>query len=74
MTASLITISALIHVESNSQKAILIGSKGRMVKAIGKASRIDLERLFGSRIFLDLLVRVEKNWSKNPKALRKMGY
>jgi GTP-binding protein Era len=71
---NLITISALIHVESESQKAILIGHKGRMVKTIGRASRIDLERFFSSRIFLDLLVRVEKNWSKDPKALQKMGY
>ena len=71
---NLLSISAMIHVESDSQKAILIGRKGRMIKAIGQSARFELERIFGSHIFLDLRVRVEKNWSKDPRALRKLGY
>lgn len=70
----LLVISALIHVETNSQKGILIGSKGKMIKAIGQSARVEIESLFGTRIYLDLTVRVEKNWSKNPRALRKLGY
>ena len=70
----LISISATIHVESDSQKAILIGRKGRMIKAIGQSARIELEKIFNSHIFLDLRVRVEKNWSKDPRALRRLGY
>lgn len=71
---NLLLISALIHVESNSQKAILIGRGGKMVKAIGQSARIELEDLFGVRIYLDLKIRVEKNWSRNPKALKRLGY
>lgn len=70
----LISISALIHVESESQKAILIGHRGGKIKAIGRSSRLELERLFGTRIYLDLMVRVEKNWSKDSRALRRLGY
>ena len=71
---NLLSISAMIHMESDSQKAILIGRKGRMIKAIGQSARLELERIFGSHIFLDLRVRVEKNWSKDPRALRRLGY
>jgi GTP-binding protein Era len=74
MEKNLLSISATIHVESDSQKAILIGRKGRMIKAIGQSSRLELENIFGSHIFLDLRVRVEKNWSKDPRALRRLGY
>jgi GTP-binding protein Era len=70
----LISISALIHVESDSQKAILIGHKGGKIKSIGRAARLELERVFGTRIYLDLMVRVEKNWSKDSRALRRLGY
>jgi GTP-binding protein Era len=71
---NLLSINATIHVESDSQKAILIGRKGRMIKAIGQSARFELEGLFGIHIFLDLRVRVEKKWSKDPKALRRLGY
>jgi len=71
---NLVSIMARIHVESESQKGILIGGKGKMVKAIGQASREELEKFFGMKVFLELTVRVEKNWSKNPRALRRLGY
>jgi GTP-binding protein Era len=70
----LVSISAKIHVESESQKGILIGRGGKMIKNIGKSAREDLERLFGSHIFLELLVTVDKNWSKDPRSLRRLGY
>lgn len=70
----LISISAWIHVESDSQKGIFIGKKGQMIKAIGQSSRRELEKIFGTRVYLDLLVRVEKNWSRNSRALRRLGY
>jgi GTP-binding protein Era len=71
---SLVSVIARIHVESESQKGILIGSRGKMVKAIGQASREEMEKLFGAKVLLDLTVRVEKNWSKDPRALRRLGY
>lgn len=71
---SLVSISAQIHVESDSQKVILIGKKGRMIKSIGQASRHELEKIFGAHVYLDLRVRVEKNWSRDSRALRRLGY
>ena len=71
---NLLSISAVIHVESESQKAMIIGRKGRMIRKVGEASRLELEKLFGIHIFLDLFARVEKNWSKDTRSLRKLGY
>jgi len=70
----LLSITARIHVETESQKGILIGQKGRMVKAIGRSARLELEKMFNARVFLDLKVRVEKNWTRDPRALRRLGY
>ncbi|MBW1786395.1 MAG: GTPase Era [Deltaproteobacteria bacterium] len=70
----LLSISACIHVETPSQKKIVIGKGGQMVKAIGRSARLDLEKLFGVKVYLELRVRVEKNWSRDPKALRRLGY
>jgi len=70
----LLSIAARIHVETESQKGILIGQKGRMVKAIGRSARLELEKMFNVRVYLDLKVRVEKNWTKDSKALRRLGY
>ncbi|MFW6082320.1 MAG: GTPase Era [Desulfosalsimonas sp.] len=72
--AGRVSIHAAIHVERNSQKGIIIGRQGKMLKEIGTAARHDIENLLGARVFLKLFVRVEKNWSKNPKAIRKLGY
>lgn len=71
---NLISISARIHVETNSQKIILVGKQGRMIKSIGRSARLELEKMFGTRIYLDLRVRVEKNWSRDSRALRRLGY
>ncbi len=70
----LLRISAIIHVESDSQKAIMIGNKGGKIKKIGAASRVELEGIFGSRVYLKLFVRVDKHWSRDARALRRLGY
>ena len=70
----LLSIWAIIHVESKSQKEILIGHRGTKIKDIGRASRLELEMMFRSRIYLELFVRVEKNWSRDTKAIRRLGY
>ncbi|MFZ7112130.1 MAG: GTPase Era [Desulfatiglandales bacterium] len=71
---NLMKVSAVIHVESDSQKAIVIGHQGRMIKKIGQSARREIENRFGIHVFLDLVVRVEKNWGKDPKALKRLGY
>jgi GTP-binding protein Era len=73
-TRPLIHIQATIHVEKPSQKGILIGKKGAMLKAIGSKARIDMEKFFASRIFLELFVRVQKDWTHDEKMLREFGY
>jgi GTP-binding protein Era len=70
----ILSISAIIHVESESQRSIMIGRGGKKIRDIGKASRLELEEIFGRRIFLELFVRVDKNWSRDPRALQKLGY
>ena len=71
---SLTTIYATIHVERDSQKGILIGKKGSKLKKIGEDARRDIELMTGTKVFLKLFVRVQKNWSKDTKALRRFGY
>ena len=69
-----IRIHASIHVERDSQKGIVIGKGGRKLKEIGQAAREDIERLLAARVYLELFVRVQKNWSRDTRALRKFGY
>lgn len=70
----LVTIHATIHVERDSQKGIIIGKQGAKLKEIGTAARKDLERMLGVKVFLKLFVRVQKNWSRDTKALERFGY
>lgn len=72
--AALVRIRAVIHVERNSQKGIIIGKKGAMLKTIGTAARADIQRLIGAKVFLELFVKVEKNWSRNARSLSRFGY
>jgi GTP-binding protein Era len=72
--AGLIRIGATIYVERESQKAIVIGKRGQMLKEIGTAARKQIEQLLGTHIFLSLRVKVEPGWSESPKTLRKLGY
>jgi len=69
----LVKIRVVIYVERNSQKGILIGKQGRMLKAIGAEARGEIEALLGAKVFLELWVKVWKNWRKDPKALRALG-
>ena len=70
---NLIRISATIHVEKDSQKAIMIGKQGAMLKKIGTQARLSMEKLFGAKIFLELFVRVKKDWTSSDKMLREFG-
>jgi GTP-binding protein Era len=69
-----IELFATIHVERDSQKGMVIGKGGRKLKEIGSAARREIEKMVGCRVFLKLFVRVQKNWSKDTRALRKFGY
>ncbi len=71
---SLIRIQADIHVERSSQKGIIIGKGGGMLREIGKQARLDMEQLLGARVFLELWVRIKKKWRKDPRALKEFGY
>lgn len=73
-TQGLIELYATIHVERDSQKGMVIGKGGRKLKQIGSAARKEIEKMVGCKVFLKLFVRVQKNWSKDTKALRKFGY
>jgi GTP-binding protein Era len=70
---NLIVIAATIHTERDSHKGILIGKRGAMLKEIGKQAREELETLLGCRIFLELFVRVDPDWTQNPHLLTEMG-
>jgi GTP-binding protein Era len=69
----LITVRALLWVETESQKGIVIGSGGRMIKAIGSAARRELERELGAKVHLDLSVRVRRSWRADDSLLDRLG-
>jgi GTP-binding protein Era len=73
-SSGLVAIEANIHVERSSQKGILIGKGGGMLKRIGSAARKDLEALLGTKVFLRLWVKVSKGWRNDPKRLSNLGY
>jgi GTP-binding protein Era len=66
-------VAALILVERDSQKRILIGSGGAMIRQIGTQARYELERFFGKRFFLELFVKVRRDWTKSPRTLSELG-
>jgi GTP-binding protein Era len=67
-------VSARILVERESQKGIIVGKGGQMIKKIGKAAREEIEGFMGKKAFLDLRVKVEKDWRKDESILRRLGY
>jgi GTP-binding protein Era len=71
---NLVRIRAEICVERESQKGIIIGRGGRMLKKIGTEARLELEKETGERVYLDLFVKVEKDWSRNETMLKRLGY
>lgn len=70
----LVYIKAIIYIERDSQRGIIIGEGGRMLREIGKLARADIEGLLGSKIYLDLWVKVKKDWRDREDTLRAMGY
>jgi len=67
-------ISATLHVERDSQKGIIIGPQGSKLKAIGSIARKSIENIFGQQVFLQIHVKVSKEWQKDPKLLSKLGF
>jgi len=71
---NLVVIKATIHVERDSQKKILIGKGGQKLKKIGEDARKEAEAFWGTRVFLELWVNVEEHWTRDPRALNRLGY
>jgi GTP-binding protein Era len=71
---NLIRIQATIQVEKDSQKAIIIGKKGAMLKEIGRQARLEMEKFFASRIYLETFVRARKDWTRTESMLEGLGY
>jgi len=71
---NLVVIQATIHVERDGHKKIIVGKGGQKIKSIGQSARREIERLLGTRVFLELFVRVDKDWSQSERMLRELGY
>ncbi len=71
---NLLTVMAVIYVEKASQKGMIIGKDGRMIKRIGTNARTEIERIFSLKVYLELFVKVEKKWSSSTRSLRRLGY
>lgn len=69
-----LALRAVIRVERDSQKGIVIGKGGAALKAAGTAARMELEALFGTKVFLETFVRVDKDWQRRPQALDRLGF
>jgi GTP-binding protein Era len=67
-------VSAIVYVERDSQKAIVIGKGGERLRDVGTTARHQIEKLLGTRIYLDLRVKVAKDWQRDPKQLRRLGF
>ncbi len=70
----LIDVYAVMYVERPSQKAIVIGAKGARLKEVGSRARQQIEALLGTRVYLDLRIKVAKDWQRDPKQLRRLGF
>jgi GTPase len=70
----LIDVHAVMYVERPSQKAIVIGAKGARLKEVGSRARQQIEALLGTRIYLDLRIKIAKDWQRDPKQLRRLGF
>ena len=70
----ILQIYALICVEKESHKPIVIGNKGERLKEVGSEAREDMQRVFGQRVFLQLWVKVKEGWADDERALRSLGY
>jgi GTPase len=72
--SDLVDVHAVMYVERPSQKAIVIGAKGARLKAVGSEARQKIEALLGTRVYLDLRIKIAKDWQRNPKQLRRLGF
>jgi GTP-binding protein Era len=70
----LIDVHAVMYVERPSQKAIVLGAKGTRLKEVGTTARRQIEALLGSRVYLDLRIKVAKDWQRDPRQLRRLGF
>ena len=70
----LVRIRANLLVEQKSQKGMVVGKGGRMIRSIGQRARLNLEKMLGTRVYLDLWVKVEPKWTKRPNRLKSLGY
>ncbi|GAB3071483.1 GTPase Era [Salinicoccus sesuvii] len=70
----LIHVQATIYVERDSQKGMVIGKQGKMLKEIGQLARMDIENLLGSKVYLELWVKVQKDWRNKSQFIRSLGY
>ncbi|PKQ38534.1 MAG: GTPase Era [Actinobacteria bacterium HGW-Actinobacteria-1] len=68
------TIMAVIYVERESQKGIIVGKGGEMIRKIGTDARVDLERLLGTKVYLDLRVKLKKDWRRDASQIKRFGY
>jgi GTP-binding protein Era len=73
-SSTLTYISANVFVERGTQKGIILGERGRMIKRIGASARREIERLLGTKVYLELWVKVKKKWRKDEAELRRLGY
>ena len=71
---ALIDVTAVIFVERDSQKGIVIGRGGSRLRDVGTAARVQIEKLLGTKVYLDLRVKIAKNWQRDPKQLGRLGF
>ena len=74
MDGALRRIHASIIVDKESHKGIVVGAKGAQLKAIATKARIDMEKLFGGKVFLEVWVKVKRGWTENRQVLKQLGY
>ncbi len=70
----LIDVHAILYVERDSQKGIVIGKGGARLREVGTAARLQIEKLLGTKVYLDLRVKIAKNWQRDPKQLGRLGF
>ena len=71
---TLYRIGAVIWVERKGQKNIIIGSKGEALKEVATQARLEMERFYGRKVFLDVWIKIKKSWSSDESALSRLGY
>jgi GTP-binding protein Era len=70
----LIDVHAILYVERDSQKGIVIGKGGARLREVGTNARVQIEKLLGTKVYLDLRVKIAKNWQRDPKQLGRLGF